>query len=142
MPAPEEMVDSGTSDRAPRPEGPRAGFEDTIWFKMDIGRRHNADPRWLLPLLCRRGHITKNEIGAIRIAANETMFEIPRAAAGRVAAARKRTAGGDPEGEGGIRIEAVEGKPRDAARQNRRPGPPQARHQAKPAYRPKAQRQR
>jgi ATP-dependent RNA helicase DeaD len=142
MPAPEEMVDSGTSDRAPRLEGPRAGFEDTIWFKMDIGRRHNADPRWLLPLLCRRGHITKNEIGAIRIAANETMFEIPRAAAGRFAAALKRTAGGDPEGEGGIRIEAVEGKPRDAARQNRRPGPPPARHQAKPAYRPKAQRQR
>jgi ATP-dependent RNA helicase DeaD len=84
MPAPEEMVDSGAAgQQGPRPEGPRAGFEDTVWFRMDIGRRHNADPRWLLPLLCRRGHITKNEIGAIRIAANETMFEIP--ACGRVA---------------------------------------------------------
>ena len=115
-----------------RPEGPRPGFEDTIWFRMDIGRRHNADPRWILPLLCRRGHITKNEIGAIRIAAGETLFEVPRAAAGKFAAALKRTAGGDADGEGGIRIEAVEGKPRDAARENRRSGPPPVRHQAKP----------
>jgi ATP-dependent RNA helicase DeaD len=99
---------------------------------MDIGRRHNADPRWILPLLCRRGHITKNEIGAIRINAGDTLFEVPRAAAGRFAAALKRTAGGDADGEGGIRIEAVEGKPRDAARENRRSGPPPVRHQAKP----------
>jgi ATP-dependent RNA helicase DeaD len=89
---------------------------------MDIGRRHNADPRWLLPLLCRRGHITKNEIGAIRIAANETMFEIPRAAAGRFVQAVKRTST-DDDGEGSVRIEAVEGKPRDAARENRRHAP-------------------
>jgi ATP-dependent RNA helicase DeaD len=34
---------------------------------MNIGRRQNADPRWILPLLCRRGHITRNDIGAIRI---------------------------------------------------------------------------
>jgi ATP-dependent RNA helicase DeaD len=142
MPAPEEMVDGGAAQGAPRTEGPRAGFEDTVWFRMDIGRRHNADPRWLLPLLCRRGHITKNEIGAIRSAANETIFEIPRAAAGKFAAALRRTAGGDPEGEGGIRIEAVEGSPRDAARHNRRAGPPPARHKAKPAYRARENRQR
>ncbi len=141
MPAPEELLDQG-SGPAPRTEGPRAGFEDTVWFRMDIGRRHNADPRWLLPLLCRRGHITKNEIGAIRIAASETLFEIPRAAAARFAAALKRTAGGDPEGEGGIRIEPVAGTPREAARMNRRAGPPPPRHGAKPLYRAKANRQR
>ncbi|HEX8534011.1 MAG TPA: DEAD/DEAH box helicase [Allosphingosinicella sp.] len=142
MPAPEEMVDSGTGgQQAPRPEGPRAGFEDTIWFRMDIGRRHNADPRWILPLLCRRGHITKNEIGAIRIAANETMFEIPRAAAGRFAAALKRTADPDSDGEGAVRFEPVQGTPRDVAKQNRRSGPPPVRHKAKP-YHAKAQRQR
>jgi ATP-dependent RNA helicase DeaD len=134
MPAPEEMLDA--SDSPQRQEGPRQGFEDTIWFRMDIGRRHNADPRWLLPLLCRRGHITKDAIGAIRIAANETMFEVPRAVAGRFADAVKRTQGGDPSGEGGIRIEAVQGMPRDAAKANRRAGPPPARHKAKP-YRAK-----
>ena len=105
MPAPEELVDAGAAPRG-RPEGPRPGFEDTVWFRMNIGRRHNADPRWLLPLLCRRGHITKNEIGAIRIAASETLFEMPRAVAGKFAAALKRTAGGDADGEGGIRDRA------------------------------------
>jgi ATP-dependent RNA helicase DeaD len=135
MPAPEEMVDSGSAGDVRPPQGPRAGFEDTIWFRMDIGRRHNADPRWLLPLLCRRGHITKSEIGAIRIAAGETIFEVPRAAAGRFMQAVKRTAT-DEDGEGGVRIEPVEGKPRDAARQNRKAGPPpQKRYKAKPARR-------
>ena len=109
--------------RASRPEGPRPGFEDTIWFRMDIGRRHNADPRWILPLLCRRGHITKNEIGAIRIAAGETLFEVPRAAAGRFAAALKRTAGGDSDGEGGIRSRRCTASPATSARDNRRSGP-------------------
>jgi ATP-dependent RNA helicase DeaD len=131
MPAAEELADAGSAPQG-RPEGPRPGFEDTIWFRMDIGRRHNADPRWILPLLCRRGHITKNEIGAIRIAAGETLFEVPRAVAGKFAAALKRTAGGDSDGEGGISIEAVEGKPRDSARENRRGGPPPVRHKAKP----------
>src|SRR5918997_3430271 len=55
MPAPEEMVDAGAGQQGPRPDGPRPGFEDTVWFRMNIGRRHNADARWLLPLLCRRG---------------------------------------------------------------------------------------
>jgi len=134
LPAAEEL--SGSDGRAERrPEGPRPGFEDTIWFRMDIGRRHNADPRWILPLLCRRGHITRGEIGAIRIAANETMFEVPRAVAGKFAAALKRTAGGDGDGEGDIRIEPVDGKPREMARENRRSGPPPVRHQAKPFHR-------
>jgi ATP-dependent RNA helicase DeaD len=132
LPAAEELADAGAARERARPDGPRPGFEDTIWFRMNVGRRHNADPRWLLPLLCRRGHITRNEIGAIRIAAGETLFEIPRAVAGKFAAALKRTAGGDADGEGEVMIEPVEGKPRDAARANRRPGPPPVRHKAKP----------
>ena len=85
---------------------------------MDIGRWQNADPRWILPLLCRRGHITRNEIGAIRISANETHFQVPRAIADRFAAALVRTA--DTEDEGGVHIEAAPDTPRDAARQRRR----------------------
>jgi ATP-dependent RNA helicase DeaD len=129
LPAPEELLDA--DGPAPRQEGPRAGFEDTVWFRMDIGRRHKADPRWLLPLLCRRGHLTKRDIGAIRIAMDETAFEIPRAAAAKFAAAVKRTAGGDPDGEGGVRFEAMQGPP-GPARQAHRPGPPPVRHKAKP----------
>ena len=39
---------------------------------VDIGRRQNADPRWVLPLLCRRGKIGKQDIGKIQVLARET----------------------------------------------------------------------
>ncbi len=133
MPQPEELIDASSAPQ--RLDGPRPGFEDTIWFRMDIGRSQNADPRWILPLLCRRGHITRSEIGAIRIAANETLFEVTRASASRFDDAVKRTAGEDGD-ESGVTIEAIEGKPREEARQNRREGAQPARHDAKP-YRPK-----
>ncbi|HWH17915.1 MAG TPA: DEAD/DEAH box helicase [Allosphingosinicella sp.] len=139
MPAPEELLDGAGGERPQ--QGPRPGFEDTVWFRMDIGRRHNADPRWLLPLLCRRGHITKNEIGAIRIAANETVFEVPRSVAPKFAAALKRTAGGESE-EGSVRIEPMHGSPREQAKHNKRAGPPPARHKAKPVYKARPHRAR
>ncbi|HEX8444960.1 MAG TPA: DEAD/DEAH box helicase [Allosphingosinicella sp.] len=132
MPSPEDLVDGGPQAAAPaRAEGPRAGFDDTVWFHMNIGRRHNADPRWLLPLICRRGHITKSEIGAIRIQPTETAFEVPRAVASRFAASVKRTAGGDPDGEGGVLIEPMQGAPRAPLRHKPAGAPP--RHRATPA---------
>src|SRR3546814_16113549 len=72
---------------------------DLVWFRMNIGRNNNADPRWLLPLLCRRGHITKHEVGAIRIFDRETRFEIPSAIAGKFVAALKRTGASDDRSE-------------------------------------------
>jgi ATP-dependent RNA helicase DeaD len=122
MPAPEELVSAGSPEA--RAATHRAGFEDTLWFRMDIGRRHNADPRWLLPLICRRGHVTKNEIGAIRIGANETHFQIPRAIASRFQQAVARTAGADGEDESGVRIEVSEAGPREVAREHRKGGRP------------------
>jgi ATP-dependent RNA helicase DeaD len=130
LPAPEELLD--VDGPAPRQEGPRAGFEDTVWFRMDVGRRHKADPRWLLPLLCRRGHVTKRDIGAIRIGMDETAFEIPRAAAAKFAAAVKRTAGGDPDGEGAVRFEPMQGAPGPVRHAPRPAAAPPARHKAKP----------
>ena len=41
-----------------------------------MGRRKNADPKWLIPLICRLGDVTKAEIGSIRIFDNDTRFEI------------------------------------------------------------------
>jgi len=127
MPAVEEMLD--TSSPPPRPErndGPRPGFEETVWFRMDVGRRLNADPRWLLPLICRRGHVTKSEIGAIRISPDETMFEIPRPLAARFMDSLKRTEGEDRSPEGGIRIIPADGPPqgggRPQAQRPQRPG--------------------
>lgn len=130
LPRPEELIgDDADARREAQRERHRPGFEDVVWFRMDIGRRQNADPRWILPLLCRRGHITRNEVGAIRIGANETHFQVPSAIAGRFTAALRRTA--DAEGEENVHIAPSEG-PRETARDNRRAGPPSS-----PAYRPR-----
>jgi ATP-dependent RNA helicase DeaD len=116
MPQPEELIPNSPEARqAAQQERHRPGFDDTIWFRMDIGRRQNADPRWLLPLLCRRGHITRNEVGAIRIGPNETHFQIPRAIANKFSAALARTAGQDGD-EGDVRIEPAPDAPEPGAR--------------------------
>jgi ATP-dependent RNA helicase DeaD len=121
MPQPEELIDLSPAAGGDRGKAHhRPGFEDVVWFRMDIGRRHRADPRWLMPLLCRRGHITRNEIGAIRIAANETFFQVPRAIEARFRAALQRTAQDGAEDESGIRIEPAPDSPREAARSTAR----------------------
>jgi len=115
------MLDRGKQSQ-PHPAGPRPGFEDTVWFKMNVGHNQRADARWILPVLCRRGHITKNEIGAIRINGDDTLFEIPRRAVDKFtkAIAEKRESSGDDTDD--IIITQFEGKPRDAAKRNRKGG--------------------
>jgi ATP-dependent RNA helicase DeaD len=119
MPLPEELIDNGPPPRRERGEraereprergGHRDGFDDSVWFRLNIGRRHNADPRWILPLLCRRGHVTKHEIGAIRIGPNETLFNIPLAIADRFAEAVERSANKDGEDDNGVAITPAPG---------------------------------
>jgi ATP-dependent RNA helicase DeaD len=119
LPEPEELVANTPQARADaQKDRHRPGFEDTVWFRMEIGRSQNADPRWLLPLICRRGHITRNEIGAIRIGQTETYFQIPRPLADKYAAAAARTGEADGEEES-LLIERSESGPREAARSNR-----------------------
>ncbi|MBO9698113.1 MAG: DEAD/DEAH box helicase [Sphingopyxis sp.] len=119
MPPPEDLLDNGPrgrdrpergerGERFERPErgnaDRREGFEDSVWFRLNIGRHQNADPRWILPLLCRRGHVSKNEIGAIRIGPKETMFNIPRGIADRFMEAVQRSANADGEDDSGVAI--------------------------------------
>ena len=131
LPAPEDLYDpgeprGGTNDRAPnrrddrqaydpqrgdRPRAERAPREprepyarsdsDGVWFRMAVGRNSNADPKWLLPMICRRGHVTKKDIGSIRIFDRETKFEISREAVDRFKAALASAPGE------AIRIEAA-----------------------------------
>ena len=61
-----------------------------VWFRVDVGRSKKADPRWLLPLLCRRGDVVKSDIGKIQILADETRFEVSTAAAERFERAAKK----------------------------------------------------
>jgi ATP-dependent RNA helicase DeaD len=72
-----------------------------------------------LPLLCRRGGVTKNDIGAIRIAADETYVGISAAAARHFAKAVAQP-GHDEDND--VEIVEAEGPPRQAARENKRKG--------------------
>jgi ATP-dependent RNA helicase DeaD len=120
MPEPEELMSQTPEGReAAKLQRHRPGFEDTVWFRIAVGRRQNAEPRWLLPLICRRGHVTRNEIGAIKVGQTETHFQIPRQLADRVADALKRTVHTEDE-QDFILIEPVSEGPREAARTNRR----------------------
>lgn len=120
MPEPEELLANTPEAREKaKAERHRPGFEDVVWFRMDIGRRQNAEPRWILPLICRRGHITRNEIGAIRIGQHETWFQVPRPIAAKFADAVQRTASPDDEQDAIAIVEAPEG-PRVEARENRK----------------------
>jgi ATP-dependent RNA helicase DeaD len=95
LPAPEELVDSALAAReAPAPRAPRAPRRgapaEVVWFRVSLGREEKADPKWILPLVCRRGGVTRDEIGKIVVLPHETRFQVARAAADRfVKAARK-----------------------------------------------------
>ena len=116
MPAPEDLAASQPEPapyvpgQARAPEALRAGFEDAAWFRIDFGRNKNAEARWLLPLICRRGHVTKREIGAIRIYERETRFQIVGAAADGFEAL---VAKGDSDGGRIVRLEVNAPAPRD-----------------------------
>ncbi|RJF89875.1 DEAD/DEAH box helicase [Oleomonas cavernae] len=115
MPAPEELDAAPSS--APTPLAPRRGGGDGVWFRMNVGRNNNADPRWLLPIICRMGQVTKPDVGSIRILDRETRFEIAPSAAARFAAALLESR--DPK----IRIEpaGAEGAPPPRERKPYRP---------------------
>ena len=92
-----------------KPRPPRGGMSDGVWFKITVGRERNADPKWLLPEICRQGEVAKKDIGAIRVYDTETRFEVAANVAEKFAAlveARKK---------GGVRIfPAPDGLPADS----------------------------
>ncbi|MBO0663884.1 DEAD/DEAH box helicase [Jiella sp. MQZ9-1] len=126
LPAPEDVFDPGFGPDLKarefagkgRERGERGGKDHArggpvTWFHMDVGRRNNADPKWILPLICRRGKITRQEIGAIKIYDRETKFEVAEAVAKKFAAAAEVSDGDDitislADGPGGA--EAPRGK--------------------------------
>ncbi|UFX46170.1 DEAD/DEAH box helicase [Bradyrhizobium sp. 41S5] len=131
LPAPEDILDPGegrghdrrgerASRRDDRPAGPRSntgkasprhGIEEaTVWFRASIGRRKNAEARWLLPMICRRGGIDKHDIGAIKILDTTTEFEIAARVADSFAVKIKR-----PDKEDTIRIEPLADAPQRQA---------------------------
>ena len=74
-----------TSERQHAPTHERGAapgeMANGVWFRLNVGRERNADPKWLLPEICRQGEVTKKDIGAIRVFEMETLFQIDPAAA-------------------------------------------------------------
>lgn len=113
-PAPEELLDGPAIAEEPRKA--RQDFAGAAWFRVSVGHKDKAEARWLLPLVCRAGHVTKNEVGAIRILPTESQVEIAAAAAERFAAAVAEAG----TGEDGVTITRLQGEP---AASNRTPRP-------------------
>jgi ATP-dependent RNA helicase DeaD len=49
----------------PRPE--RRDMTGAAWFSLSVGRSKRAEPRWILPLICKAGDITRDDVGSIKI---------------------------------------------------------------------------
>ena len=120
LPPPETIDTDAMPERrsAPPPSGAFAQF------RLAVGRRDKADPKWLIPLICRLGGVTKREIGAIRIFDGDTRFEIAQDAAGRFAAAVRQAPPGEaqitPAGDGPL--QSPEARKRFVKRPDSRPG--------------------
>ena len=109
MPAAEELIAApgGSKGRDEFKKPRRADFTDGVWFNLTAGRVDRAEARWLLPLICRLGHITKNEVGSIKIGETLTRFEIKGSDAERFKVALAASGGGEKS----IRITPDDGTP-------------------------------
>ncbi|MCR9271083.1 MAG: DEAD/DEAH box helicase [Hyphomonadaceae bacterium] len=78
--------DRGYSREPRREHGGRRGsdFQDGHWIKLGVGRKKKADPKWLIPMLCKSGGFSRNSIGAIRIEPDATLVELKPDAAARL----------------------------------------------------------
>ena len=72
---PEELSDI---DAKP---APREAFGPSVWFSISGGRDAGAEPRRLLPMLCKASNLTRDDIGAIRIQNRESFVQIKEASA-------------------------------------------------------------
>ncbi|MDG3575287.1 DEAD/DEAH box helicase [Rhizobium sp. YJ-22] len=131
--APEELIEiSLDAKRSPRTDrdNPNAGFKGSdeprrgredfgasVWFSLSIGRKQNAEPRWLIPMLCRSGNLTKRDIGAIRIQPQETHVELSADSA----EAFLGSIGPNRTIEKGIRVAQLDGAPEADNRGERKP---------------------
>lgn len=81
-----------------RPAGGARSRTGGVWFSADLGHGGQSEVRWILPLLCRLGRVSRRDIGRIRVLDGQTQFEVRSGAARGFATAAAR------HGEGGPRI--------------------------------------
>ncbi len=125
MPTGERLTDVDLRARSgPAPRGgPRPTHGDfsrgSVLFEVNLGQNQKAEPGWLLPLICRRGGVTRNEVGAIRVGPQSSQFEILGEAAAEYALAAGQS---DPRAPH-VRIQRVDGAAPQRSRE-RGEGPP------------------
>lgn len=68
--APEELGDVNETPK------PRAAFGPSVWFSLTGGAAVGAEPRRLLPMLCKLGNVSREDIGAIRIQHETSLIEL------------------------------------------------------------------
>ena len=112
------------TERPPREERTGTAAADFVQFRISVGRNNRADPKWLVPLLCRVGGITKQDIGSIRVFDTDTRFEIRREANDIFAAAIAGLPANEPRishaGDGPMPARQFRPKPGGAAKFKRR----------------------
>ena len=85
LPAPEDVSELDDTSLKGRDAGSRGGrsaeitgkFEDGIWFSLSLGHRQRAEPRWILPMICRAGHVTKKKSAPSRSSRTSSILRSP-----------------------------------------------------------------
>ncbi|MEQ8366531.1 MAG: DEAD/DEAH box helicase [Roseicyclus sp.] len=72
--APEDLSDVSAAP------APRVEFGPSVWFSLDGGRATGAEPRRLLPMLCKMGNLSREDVGAIRIQSDASLIELRESA--------------------------------------------------------------
>jgi len=125
------------ANRQDRPERKnRDDFTDGVWVSLSVGRAEAAEPRWLIPMICRIADLTKRDLGAIRIHDHETHVEFSPDGAARFFGAVGPT-GAVEKNIVATRIDGAPSAPqRDRApRAERAPRPPAPREARRPQTR-------
>jgi len=78
----EGSSDRPRPERAPRERGVRGpSLDQGDWVRLGVGRKSNADPKWIVPMLCKSGGFSREAIGTIAIGPTATHVELTPAAA-------------------------------------------------------------
>ena len=101
--APEELSNPGDGKES----APRMEFGKSVWFTVSTGRNDGAEPRTLLPMLCRVGDMTRDDIGAIRVQPRHSYVEVAEGAVSRLVSAL----GPDMKAEDGVTLTRLDGVP-------------------------------
>lgn len=123
----------GNSRREPRERGARStsDFADGVWVKLGVGRKNNADPKWIVPMLCKTGGFSRQSIGVIQISTGATHVELKPEAAAQIMDA----AGPEQVIDKSIWVDRS-AKPDDAGEDRR---PPSGKPNKKPRHKPRTQ---